>query len=84
MKICCLVVDDEPLGRERIVALLRAIPDAEVVGESDTGGAAIRAIGELTPDLLFLDVQMPEVDGFGVLAALPARSAWRSRWRLTR
>lgn len=74
MKIRCLVVDDEPLGRERIVTLLRAIPDAEVVGESDTGGSAIRAIGELAPDLLFLDVQMPEVDGFGVLAALPARS----------
>ena len=74
MKIRCLVVDDEPLGRERIVSLLRAIPDAEVVGESDTGGAAIRAIGELAPDLLFLDVQMPEVDGFGVLAALPARN----------
>lgn len=72
MKIRCLVVDDEPLGRERIVSLLRGIPDAEVVGESDTGGAAIRAITELSPDLLFLDVQMPEVDGFGVLAALPA------------
>lgn len=72
MKIRCLVVDDEPLGRDRIVSLLRAIPDAEVVGESDTGPAAIDAIGELSPDLLFLDVQMPEVDGFGVLAAIPA------------
>lgn len=74
MKIRCLVVDDEPLGRDRIVALLQALPDAEVVGESDTGSAAIKAIGELSPDLLFLDVQMPEVDGFGVLASIPAPS----------
>ena len=70
MKIRCLVVDDEPLGRERIVALLRSIPDAEVVGESDTGHAAVAAVTELVPDLVFLDVQMPELDGFGVLAAL--------------
>jgi two-component system LytT family response regulator len=70
MKIRCLVVDDEPLGRERISSLLRALPDAEVVGESDTGRAAIAAIDELSPDLLFLDVQMPEVDGFGVLASI--------------
>ncbi|MEW5917906.1 MAG: LytTR family DNA-binding domain-containing protein [Gemmatimonadota bacterium] len=71
MMIRCLVVDDEPLGRERIVALLRALPDAQVVGESDTGRTAIAAIEELKPDLVFLDVQMPELDGFGVLAALP-------------
>ena len=74
MKIRCLVVDDEPLGRDRIVSLLRAIPEAEVVGESDTGRAAITAISALSPDLLFLDVQMPEVDGFGVLASIPAPS----------
>jgi two-component system, LytTR family, response regulator len=70
MKIRCLVVDDEPLGRERIKSLLNALPDAELVGESDTGSAAIAAIDALTPDLLFLDVQMPEVDGFGVLASI--------------
>jgi two-component system LytT family response regulator len=71
VKIRCLVVDDEPLGRERIVTLLESLPDAEVVGESDTGTAAIAALEELKPDLVFLDVQMPEVDGFGVLASLP-------------
>jgi two-component system LytT family response regulator len=70
MAIRCLVVDDEPLGRERITTLLKAVPEAEVVGECDTGSAAIQAIRELTPDLLFLDVQMPEVDGFGVLAEI--------------
>jgi two-component system LytT family response regulator len=72
MKIRCLIVDDEPLGRDRIATLLQAVPDAEVVGECETGTSAMQAIQELTPDLLFLDVQMPEVDGFGVLASIPA------------
>lgn len=69
--IRCLIIDDEPLGRDRITTLLRGIPDATVVGACADGASAIRAIGELVPDLVFLDVQMPEVDGFGVLAALP-------------
>lgn len=71
MTIRCLIVDDEPLGRERVVSLLRALPDAEVVGECADGASAIESISALAPDLLFLDVQMPEVDGFGVLAAIP-------------
>ncbi len=71
MAIRCLIVDDEPLGRDRIASLLQTIPEAEVVGECETGSEAIQAISELSPDLLFLDVQMPEVDGFGVLAAIP-------------
>ena len=71
MTIRCLVVDDEPLGRVRITTLLQEIAEAEVVGECETGSAAIEAITGLAPDLLFLDVQMPEVDGFGVLAAIP-------------
>jgi two-component system LytT family response regulator len=72
MKIRCLVVDDEPLGRDRIVSLLQTIAEAEVIGECETGTAAIEAITEQPPDLLFLDVQMPGIDGFGVLASLPA------------
>jgi len=72
MKIRCLVVDDEPLGRDRIVSLLQTIPEAELIGECETGTAAIQAITERSPDLLFLDVQMPGIDGFGVLASLPA------------
>lgn len=72
MKIRCLIVDDEPLGRDRISALLKAIPDAEVVGECETGPDALRAIQEHSPDLLFLDVQMPAMDGFSVLASLPS------------
>jgi two-component system LytT family response regulator len=75
MKIRCLIVDDEPLSRDRITTLLEHVPESEVVGECETGAAAIRAIQELSPDLLFLDVQMPEVDGFGVLAAIPPESA---------
>jgi two-component system, LytTR family, response regulator len=70
VSIRCLVVDDEPLGRDRIVALLKAIPDAEVVGTCSDGSEAVESVGELSPDLIFLDVQMPELDGFGVLAAI--------------
>ncbi|MEP6764268.1 MAG: LytTR family DNA-binding domain-containing protein [Gemmatimonadaceae bacterium] len=72
--IRCLVVDDEPLGRERVVQLLRDIPNAELVGVCSDGSEAVESIGELTPDLIFLDVQMPELDGFGVLAAIPQRN----------
>src|SRR5262245_40046977 len=71
MPIRCLVVDDEPLGRVRIVSLLQEIPEAEIVGECASGLEAIDAIGRLSPDLLYLDVQMREVDGLGVLAAIP-------------
>lgn len=70
MKIRCLVVDDEPLGRDRIVSLLAKIPDTEVVGECETGSEAIQAIAEHSPDVVFLDVQMPEADGFDVVEAI--------------
>lgn len=68
----CLVVDDEPLGRDRITGILRTVPLVEIVGTCSDGAEAIEAIAALEPDLLFLDVQMPEVDGFGVLAAIPS------------
>lgn len=70
MSIRALIVDDEPLARERIRALLREEPDVEVVGECGDGPSAVTAIQKLAPDLLFLDVQMPGLDGFGVLRAL--------------
>jgi len=69
-KIRTLIVDDEPLARERIRTLLDSEPDMEVAGEYGDGRAAIAAIQEEQPDLVFLDVQMPEVDGFSVLEAL--------------
>ena len=69
-KIRTLIVDDEPLGRERIRTLLGGDPDIEIVGECSNGRQAVRAIEKLRPDLLFLDVQMPEMDGFAVLEAV--------------
>lgn len=65
-----LLVDDEPLARARIRELLADQPDVDVVGECGTGREAVAAIRSDRPDLVFLDVQMPEVGGFGVLEAL--------------
>jgi two-component system, LytTR family, response regulator len=70
VKIRALVVDDEPLARERLVSLLASESDIEIVGQSVNGVEAVAAIQEKSPDLVLLDVQMPELDGFGVLAAL--------------
>ena len=68
--IRALVVDDEPLARERLTTLLRDVPDVECVGECGDGRAALAALEEERPDLLFLDVQMPELGGFEVLDAI--------------
>jgi two-component system, LytTR family, response regulator len=65
-----LIVDDEPLARRRLKALLRDEEGVEVVGEAGDGAAALAAIGRLQPDVVFLDVQMPGMDGFDVLDAL--------------
>jgi two-component system, LytTR family, response regulator len=70
MKIRTLIVDDEPLGRERIRALLARDPEIEVVEECPDGRRAVAAIERSRPDLVFLDVQMPEMDGFAVLEAI--------------
>jgi two-component system LytT family response regulator len=70
VKIQTLIVDDEPLGRERIRTLLARDPEIDVIGECTDGRQAIAEIEERKPDLVFLDVQMPEVDGFGVLEAV--------------
>lgn len=72
MTLRVLVVDDEPIARRGLMRLLRAEPDVEVVGECGDGGAAIEAIAALAPDLVFLDVQMPERDGFAVIEAIGA------------
>lgn len=65
-----LIVDDEPIARRGIRQQLRSEADIEVVGECGDGAAAIEAIAELAPDLVFLDIQMPEVDGFDVVDAV--------------
>lgn len=71
MKIRAVIVDDEPLARERLRTLLGNAADVRIVAECGDGRRAIAVIEKHRPDLLFLDVQMPEPDGFGVLAALP-------------
>ncbi|MCI0376825.1 MAG: LytTR family DNA-binding domain-containing protein [Gemmataceae bacterium] len=70
MKIRTLIVDDEPLARQRVRALLEADPDIDVVGECGDGGHAATEVRRLKPDLVFLDVQMPVLDGFGVVQEL--------------
>ena len=72
MKIRTLVVDDEPLARKRLSRLLQEEPGIEIVGVCASGREAVDTIRRDRPDLVFLDVQMPELDGFGVLAELGA------------
>jgi two-component system LytT family response regulator len=67
-----LIVDDEPIARRGVRYHLRGEADVEVVGECGDGAAAIAAIAELAPDLVFLDVQMPEVSGLDVVEAVGA------------
>jgi two-component system LytT family response regulator len=64
------VVDDELLPRQRVLDLVRAHPRLELVGEAEHGAAALDVIVECRPDLVFLDIQMPELDGFQVISAL--------------
>lgn len=72
MTIRILVVDDEPLAREGVVFQLRSERDVEIVAECENGNAAIRAIRDLKPDLVFLDIRMPKVSGFDVIAKVGA------------
>ncbi|MDQ1610693.1 MAG: two-component system, LytTR family, response regulator, partial [Pyrinomonadaceae bacterium] len=64
------IVDDEPLARERIKRFLADERDLELVGECAAGREAVAAIHALRPDLVFLDIQIPELDGFGVVKAV--------------
>ena len=72
-----LIVDDEPLARRGVKVCLAGVREVEVVGECADGERAVEQIAALKPDLVFLDVQMPGVDGFGVLARVPPE-----RWPL--
>lgn len=69
-RIRALVVDDEPLGRQRVEDLLRAEPDVDIVGTAATGDAALEAIRALKPNLVFLDVEMPGKTGLEVVREL--------------
>jgi len=65
-----LIIDDEALARERLRQLLQTEPEIEIVGECADGRTAIDTIQRQSPDLIFLDIQMPELDGFAVLNAI--------------
>jgi two-component system LytT family response regulator len=65
-----LIVDDEVLARRRLREMLRGDSEVEIVGECATGPETIKAVGELKPDLIFLDVQIPGLDGMAVSSAL--------------
>jgi two-component system LytT family response regulator len=70
MTVRVLLVDDEPVARRRLRRLLRDDRDVEIAGECGDGASAVAAIRSLEPDLVLLDVQMPEMDGFDVIQAL--------------
>jgi two-component system, LytTR family, response regulator len=67
-----LIVDDEPLARSGVAVRLSKFPDVEIVGECGDGPSAVEQILRFSPDVVFLDVQMPGMDGFEVLRALPS------------
>jgi two-component system LytT family response regulator len=70
--VSVLIVDDEPLARDGVRLHLELESDFEVVGEAGSGEEAVALIQDLSPDLVFLDVQMPGIDGFGVIEAVGA------------
>ncbi|HEX4022118.1 MAG TPA: LytTR family DNA-binding domain-containing protein [Acidobacteriaceae bacterium] len=66
-----MIVDDEPLARRGVALRLRKFRNVEIIGECGDGSSAVEKILELAPDIVFLDVEMPEMNGFDVLRALP-------------
>jgi len=72
-RVTALIADDEPLARRRIRSLLSRYPEIEVVGEAEDGRQTFQMVRSLQPALLFLDIQMPELNGFEVLEELPAK-----------
>jgi len=69
-----LIVDDEAPARAKMRRYVAEYPDIDIVGEAEAGVEAVERIAELQPELVFLDVQMPELDGFGVIAAVGVES----------
>jgi DNA-binding NarL/FixJ family response regulator len=69
-RVRIVVVDDHPVVRDGLVAMLQTQPDLEVVGEAGDGEEALRAIERLAPDVVLLDLELPRLDGVGVLRAL--------------
>jgi len=83
-----VIVDDEPLARQTLRLLLTREPDFLLAGESTHAKAAIEAIGTIRPDVVFLDVHMPEIDGFAVVPHLdpvsPPLLVVVTQWRVLR
>jgi two-component system, LytTR family, response regulator len=71
-QIRTIIVDDEPLARRNLRLLLKDDPEIEICGEANSGREALTLIRKHSPDLVFLDIQMPELDGFGVLENIEA------------
>jgi len=76
MAVKTIIVDDEASARSRLRKLLAAFPEINVVGQAHNGLEAVSLIREIHPDLVFMDVQMPGLDGFEVLRSLPTVAAW--------
>src|SRR5688572_8766545 len=74
-EIRVVVVDDEPVARAGVQKLLRSDPDFEIVGEAGNGRDAVALIQRVEPDLVLLDIQMPELNGFEVLGAIGSQNA---------
>ncbi|KAF1727254.1 LytR/AlgR family response regulator transcription factor [Pseudoxanthomonas japonensis] len=72
MSLTALVIDEEPIARHAVVRLLREDPDIEVAGECGDGVSAVAAIRDRSPDLVFLDIQMPAITGLDVVATIGA------------
>src|SRR5271170_2766712 len=70
MSLSALIVDDEQLARDELAFLLKNVGDVDVVAQGKNGVEAVNLIREHNPDLVFLDVQMPGLDGFGVIKKL--------------
>ena len=73
MTISALIIDDEQLARDELAYLLKAAPDVDVVAQGANGIEAVELIDEYHPDLVFLDVQMPGLDGFAVIQKVMER-----------
>lgn len=73
MNLKAIIVDDEPLGRERLCMLLKRFPSISICAECESGFQAVEAVQQNKPDIVFLDIQMPDLDGFGVIVELKAR-----------
>lgn len=73
MKMKVLVVDDERLARRRLCRMLDSEDGVDMIGECASGQAALEAIIQRSPNIVFLDVQMPQIDGFEVIRSIPEK-----------